>query len=44
VRGSRSSRQKSWHVNEPEQLQQVLAKLASCAADMSLADAIVLAG
>jgi catalase-peroxidase len=36
--------QKSWHVNEPEQLQQVLAKLDELRGTMSLADAIVLAG
>jgi len=36
--------QKDWAVNEPEQLQQVLAKLNELRGDMSLADAIVLAG
>jgi catalase-peroxidase len=36
--------QKGWHVNEPEQLQQVLATLNELRGTMSLADAIVLAG
>ena len=36
--------QKDWAVNEPEQLQQVLAKLNELRGDISLADAIVLAG
>ncbi|WP_294243031.1 catalase/peroxidase HPI [uncultured Sphingomonas sp.] len=36
--------QKDWAVNEPEQLQTVLAKLNELRGDMSLADAIVLAG
>ncbi|KQO07835.1 catalase/peroxidase HPI [Sphingomonas sp. Leaf242] len=36
--------QKDWPVNEPEQLSKVLAKLNELRGDMSLADAIVLAG
>ncbi len=36
--------QKDWAVNEPEQLQTVLAKLNELRGDISLADAIVLAG
>ena len=36
--------QKDWAVNEPEQLAMVLAKLNELRGDMSLADAIVLAG
>ncbi|MBD8678951.1 catalase/peroxidase HPI [Sphingomonas sp. CFBP 13720] len=36
--------QKDWPVNEPDQLQQVLAKLDDLRGGMSLADAIVLAG
>ena len=36
--------QKDWAVNEPDQLQTVLAKLNELRGDMSLADAIVLAG
>jgi catalase-peroxidase len=36
--------QKDWDVNEPAELQKVLAKLDELRGDMSLADAIVLAG
>ena len=36
--------QKDWHVNEPEELAKVLAKLNELRGSMSLADAIVLAG
>ncbi|HEY6049476.1 MAG TPA: catalase/peroxidase HPI [Sphingomicrobium sp.] len=36
--------QKNWEVNDPEELQKVLAKIDELKGDMSMADAIVLAG